>query len=147
MILLGKDVIIPAHSKMHYDIFWKGRTAMEYNVENSQEARSQDFLLKMAEHISDPITIIDHAGAPHGFRKFLWLGKRGIANANSTEVIVPAKANYLYAEILTYAQVLIAGDPHIGWDVYSLSGELTKHLPPMSLREANCQLNEMVVFD
>lgn len=120
---------------------------MEYKAAYNKEARSQDFVLQMAEHISTPVTIFDHIGRPYCFRKFLWLGNWGIANANGTKVIVPAKANYLQAEILVFAKVLIAGNPNNGWDVYSLSGELMEHLSPMPFAKANTMLDERVSLD
>ena len=116
--------------------FWKGRAAMEHMATTHPENDIQERALKMAEKITPITTIIDFDGYHYGIRRFAWLGNWGACNANCTKVIVPAKTGYLYVDILIHAKVIIAGNADDGWDVYSPKGELTKHLPPMTLRQA-----------
>lgn len=107
---------------------------MAYEVEKRQDHAPDDAdALSMACTFSIPITVVDSNGQRHNFRKFEWLGRWGICNADKTKIIVKAKSNYLYVEVLIYAQVLVAGDRHCGWDVYSLTGEFLRHYPKMYL--------------
>lgn len=107
---------------------------MAYEVKQRPESATDDSgTLSMARTFSIPITVIDSNGQRHNFRKFEWLGKWGICDAYKTKIIVRAKHDYLYVEVLLFAQVIVAGDRHTGWDVYSLTGELLQHYSKMSL--------------
>lgn len=107
-----------------------------------QEPQDQSHILKMAEHFSRTVTIVDHAGDKHELRKFLWMGKLGFCNDAKTKIIVRAKPNYVEADILIRCQALIAGSPKLGWDIYSLSGELIDRLDAMSLAKATRFINK-----
>ena len=117
---------------------------MEHITLSNHEIATRDSeALKLAEHFSPVTTIIEQLSRKHySFRKFLWMGNWGICNAEKTKIIVKAKAGYLTVEILTFAQLLIAGSNHTGWDVISLEGEPLQHLPPMSIDKATDTLNE-----
>lgn len=134
--------IILAHSK-YTIIFLKGKAAMEYSMTGPPSSYDQSSTLKMAEHFTPVVTVIDQSSGIHySFRKFLWSGNWGICDANCTKIIVRAKANYLYVDILAYAECLVAGSPHSGWDVYSLTGTYIGHIQSMSLAEVIRHLSE-----
>lgn len=116
---------------------------MEYTATGNLANSDQRDTLKMAEQFTPIINVIEQSsGTRYSFRKFLWSGNWGICNANCTKIIVRAKPNYLYVDILVYAECLVAGNPHSGWDVYSLTGTYIGHTKPMSLAEATKHLDE-----
>lgn len=115
---------------------------MEYEVSKRQKRKCQSNALLMAEHFTSPTVVIESNDTHHFFRKYLWMGNWGICSMDKRYIFVPAKPNYLYADILVDAQVLIAGSAETGWDVYSLEGELVEHLSPMSFAHAKSLLNE-----
>lgn len=108
-----------------------------------QEPQDQSQILKIAEYFFPKIiTIIDHAGIKHELRKFLLMGNLGFCNGSKTKIIVRAMPNYEEADILIRSQVIIAGNPRIGWDIYSLSGELIDRLDAMSMSKASRFINK-----
>lgn len=115
---------------------------MEQNNILRQEAQDQSHILKMVEHFFRTVTIIDHTGVKHDLRKFLWMGNLGFCNDAKTKIIVRAKPNYEEADILLRCQVIIAGSSRIGWDIYSLSGELIDQLDAMSMAKATRFINK-----
>lgn len=117
---------------------------MERTALGNHDIIARDYeTLKFAEYFSGVTTIIESlSGRHYSFRKFLWLGNWGICNAEKTKILVKAKANYSTVEILVFAQLLIAGNQNIGWDVMSLEGKFLRHLPPMSIDKATTTLNE-----
>lgn len=98
-------------------------------------------ILKFAEHLSSPITIVDGLGIRHVLRKFVLLGNWGICNADCTQILVDPKETYAFVEIFVYTQRIVAGDLDNGWDIYSLTGEYQNSLPPMSLAKVLLILN------
>ena len=116
---------------------------MEYAARGDIGSFDHSDTLKMAEHFTPVTPVIEQSSGTHySFRKFLWSGNWGICNANCSKIIVRAKANYSYVDILAYAQCLVAGNPHFGWDIYTLSGIYVGHIKPMSLDKATRFLNE-----
>lgn len=103
-----------------------------------QEPQDQAQILKMVGYFfPTTTTIIDHAGIKHELRKFLWMGNLGFCNGSKTKIIVRALPNYEEADILIRSQVLILGSSRMGWDIYSLSGELIDQLDAMSMAKAS----------
>ena len=88
---------------------------MAHKTTKQQESTIGDIeKLRMSSTFSPVTTVFNSNGHKHSLRMFEWFGRWGICNADKTEIIVDAKNNYLYANVLPNAQVLVAGSPLVG---------------------------------
>lgn len=99
-------------------------------------------ILKYAEHFTSitPVTK-KSTDEVYEFRKYLFIERWGICNADKTKKILDCK--YITVEILVDSQLLVGNNADLSWDVFSLDGKLLMTTPPMSLGEVTSYLAKM----
>ena len=114
---------------------------MDYAAAEWKKEEVTGDALKLAEYVSKPINLIDHSGKRHVFRKFCLLGHWGVCNLDCTEMLIPPQDTYSTVEFLVYTRLIVLGNSDIGWDIYSLDGELVDSLPAMPIARVSMEVN------
>lgn len=99
-------------------------------------------ILKYAEHFTSITSITKKStNEVYEFRKYLFIERWGICNADKTKKVLDSK--YITVEILVVSQLLVGNNADLSWDVFSLEGKFLMTTPPMSLDEVTSYLARM----
>lgn len=108
------------------------------NVMNLKEVPVKDF----AERLFPVVNILTHDNKLISLRKYLWLGRYGVTNAEGTHRVLPALSDNIQIRIEIPHEAIVVDTHEFGCKAYSFDGEPLFKGSCMSLQRLNALLKD-----